>query len=70
MKSGIETGAANAILIKPNQIGTLSETMQVIQMAKDNGYESVRRITAAGAIAAAYLGLTQYGGGDKKEDAK
>ena len=38
--------------------------------AKDNGYESVRRITAAGAIAAAYLGLTQYGGGDKKEDAK
>ena len=38
--------------------------------AKDNGYESVRRITAAGAIAAAYLGLTQYGGGDKREDAK
>ena len=37
---------------------------------KDNGYESVRRITAAGAMAAAYLGLTQYGGGDKKEDSK
>lgn len=38
--------------------------------ANDNGYESVRRITAAGAMAAAYLGLTQYGGGDKKEDSK
>lgn len=38
--------------------------------AKDNGYESVRRITAAGAIAAAYLGLTQYGGGDKTKEEK
>ena len=41
LQSGIETGAANAILVKPNQIGTLSETMQVIEMAKDNSYEFI-----------------------------
>lgn len=41
LQSGIETGAANAILVKPNQIGTLSETMKVIQMARDNGYEFI-----------------------------
>lgn len=41
LKSGIEVGAANAILIKPNQIGTLTETIQVIEMAKDNGYEFI-----------------------------
>lgn len=41
LQSGIEVGAANSILIKPNQIGTLTETMQVIEMAKDNGYEFI-----------------------------
>ncbi len=35
---GIENGMANAILIKPNQIGTLSETLDVIRVAKENGY--------------------------------
>ncbi len=32
---------ANAILVKVNQIGTLSETLEVVQMAKDNKYASV-----------------------------
>jgi len=35
---GIEAGAANTILIKPNQIGTLSETLSVIGRARDTGY--------------------------------
>lgn len=34
---GIRAGAGNAILIKPNQIGTLSETMEVIRMAREAG---------------------------------
>ncbi|MDD9850486.1 MAG: phosphopyruvate hydratase [Gammaproteobacteria bacterium] len=39
LKRGIETGAANAVLIKPNQIGTLSETLDAIRMAQDGGYK-------------------------------
>jgi len=35
---GIETGAANAILIKLNQIGTLTETLETIELARSNGY--------------------------------
>ena len=35
---GIEMGAANAILVKVNQIGTLSETLEAIEMAKKAGY--------------------------------
>ena len=38
---GIEGGYANAILIKPNQIGNLSETLEVIDIAKQNGYNTV-----------------------------
>ena len=38
LREGIGCGAGNTILIKPNQIGTLSETMQVIQTAKEAGY--------------------------------
>jgi enolase len=38
---GIETGAANAILIKVNQIGTLSETLEAIEMARAAGFLSV-----------------------------
>ena len=38
LRKGIGENIANSILIKPNQIGTLSETMQVIQTAKDAGY--------------------------------
>lgn len=38
LAEGIKRSAANAILIKPNQIGTLSETLSVISMARENGY--------------------------------
>lgn len=41
LKKGIKTKAANAILIKLNQIGTLTETLQAIKIAKDAGYRSV-----------------------------
>jgi enolase len=38
---GIKENIANAILIKPNQIGTLSETLKTIQLAKDNHYATI-----------------------------
>jgi len=41
LQKGIEAGAANAILIKLNQIGTLTETVQAIQMAHGAGYHCV-----------------------------
>ena len=41
LKEGIDTGIANSILIKFNQIGTLSETLDAIQMAKNAGYTTV-----------------------------
>ncbi len=41
LAKGIETGVANAILIKVNQIGTLTETLQAIDMAKKAGYTSI-----------------------------
>ncbi len=41
LKKGIELGAGNCILIKPNQIGTLTETLDVMLLAKQNGYKAV-----------------------------
>ncbi|MGB0956262.1 MAG: phosphopyruvate hydratase [Panacagrimonas sp.] len=41
LAKGIEQGVGNSILIKPNQIGTLTETLDAIQMATDAGYSSV-----------------------------
>ncbi len=41
LAEGIAKGVGNAILIKPNQIGTLTETLEAIQMATDAGYASV-----------------------------
>ncbi len=41
LKYGIENRLANAILIKPNQIGTLSEAIDVIRLAKDKGYYTI-----------------------------
>lgn len=38
---GISSNVANSILIKPNQIGTLTETLETIQLAKDKGYSTV-----------------------------
>lgn len=41
LKEGIQKGAANAILIKPNQIGTLTETIETVIMAKRGGYRTI-----------------------------
>ena len=41
LEKGIKEGVANAILIKPNQIGTLSETIDAVLMAKKAGYKTV-----------------------------
>jgi enolase len=41
LSEGIEKGIANAILIKPNQIGTVSETMQTVRLAQRNNYKCV-----------------------------
>ena len=41
LQKGIDTGAGNSILIKPNQIGSLSETIDAVLLAKKNGYTCV-----------------------------
>ena len=41
LKKGIDLGIANCILIKPNQIGTLSEALDAIELAKSNGYKAI-----------------------------
>ena len=41
LKKAIELGAANAILIKLNQIGSVTETLETIELAKNNGFHSV-----------------------------
>ncbi len=41
LKKGIETGTANSILVKVNQIGSLTETLDAVEMAKEAGYTAV-----------------------------
>ena len=41
LQKGIDMHAANAILIKINQIGTISETLETIELAKKNGYKTI-----------------------------
>ena len=41
LQQGIDLGAGNAILLKVNQIGTISETIDTIKLAKDNGYKTI-----------------------------
>ena len=41
LKEGIDTNAANSILIKPNQIGTVTQTMRTVRLAQRNGYNTV-----------------------------
>jgi enolase len=41
LQRGIEEGVANAILVKVNQIGTVSETLDAIELARRNGYASI-----------------------------
>ncbi len=41
LRKGIETGTANSILVKVNQIGTLTETLDAVELAKENRYTAV-----------------------------
>ena len=41
LQKGIETNSANAILIKPNQIGTISETISTVKLAQSNNYNTI-----------------------------
>ena len=41
LRAGIQLGAANAVLVKVNQIGTLSEAMEAIETAQKNGYRAI-----------------------------
>jgi enolase len=41
LRRGIDTGVANSILVKPNQIGTLTETLDAVRMARQAGYTAV-----------------------------
>ena len=41
LQQGVDEGAGNAILIKPNQIGTLSETLDCMELAKRSGYRTI-----------------------------
>ncbi len=41
LRKGIETGVGNSILVKVNQIGSLTETLDAIELAKENSYTAV-----------------------------
>jgi enolase len=41
LKKGIDTGTANSILVKVNQIGSLTETLDAVQLAQTNAYTAV-----------------------------
>ena len=41
LSDGIEMGIANAILVKPNQVGTLTEALNTVALAKENGYHFI-----------------------------
>ena len=41
LQKGIDTGTANSILVKVNQIGSLTETLDAVQLAQFNGYSAV-----------------------------
>jgi enolase len=41
LQKGIDNKAANAILLKPNQIGTITETLETIKLAKENNYNTI-----------------------------
>jgi enolase len=41
IREGIDRGAANSVLVKPNQIGTLSDAFDAVELARENGYAPV-----------------------------
>lgn len=69
LSRGIDTGVANSILIKVNQIGTLTETLDAIEMAKRAGYTAVvshrsgetEDVTIADLVVATNAGLIKTG---------
>lgn len=75
LRQGIAKGAANAILIKLNQIGTLTETLETIELAKRHGYRSfishrsgeTEDTTIADLAVAVGAGLLKTGSGCRSE---
>jgi enolase len=75
LKKGIEMGVGNSILIKLNQIGTLTETLQAIEMAKKAGYTAVvshrsgetEDTTIADLVVAASTGQIKTGSGSRTD---
>lgn len=41
LQKGIDMGVANAVIIKPNQVGTITETLETVKLAQDNGYKTI-----------------------------
>jgi enolase len=41
LQEGIDNGACNSLIVKPNQIGTLSDTLETVELAKENDYTPV-----------------------------
>ena len=41
LEKGIKDKSANAILVKPNEIGTVSETLEVVNLAQKNGFQTI-----------------------------
>lgn len=75
LQKGIDTGACNSILIKLNQIGTLTETLDVIELAKQNGMTSVvshrsgetEDTTIADVVVATSAGQIKTGSGSRTD---
>jgi len=75
VRSGIEQQIANAVLIKPNQVGTLSETLRAIRIAQDAGWGTIishrsgetEDTTIADLAVAAHVGQIKAGGPSRGE---
>lgn len=63
LAAGIRAGAANAILVKPNQIGTVSETLHVMETAAEGGYRTVLSHRSGETEDTAIADLAVAGGG-------
>ena len=68
LKQGIERKIANSILIKPNQIGTLTETLEAIEMATKAGYSAVVSHRSGETEDATIADIAVGDGGDADQD--
>lgn len=66
LRQGMDEGAGNAILIKPNQIGTLTETLDCIELAKRGGYKTI--ISHRSGETGGHLHRGLGGGGQRRAD--